>query len=72
VPLAEKVIDHDILCFTFDARKAHLPVGLGECAEGENAMRPGSNHAARLEPASGHWRINFLPAVKALRIAGGL
>jgi hypothetical protein len=32
------------------AAKPHLPVGLGECAEGEGAMRPGSNHGARLEP----------------------
>src|SRR5580704_713610 len=32
------------------AAEPHLSVGLGERAEGEGAMRPGSNHAARLEP----------------------
>ena len=47
------------------AAQPHLPVGLGECAKGEGAMRPGSNHAARLEPAGSQWQINFLPAVLA-------
>ena len=32
------------------AAQPHLPVGLGERAEGEGTMRPGSNHGARLEP----------------------
>ena len=41
----------------------HLPVGLGERAEGEGAMRPGSNHVERLDPANGWCRINFLPSV---------
>ena len=35
------------------AAQPHLPVGLGERTEGEGAMRPGSNHGARLEAASG-------------------
>ncbi|HSS87308.1 MAG TPA: hypothetical protein VLL30_26470, partial [Reyranella sp.] len=33
----------------------------GERAKGEGAMRPWSNHSARLEPAPGRRRINFLP-----------
>jgi hypothetical protein len=32
------------------AAEPHLSVGLGERAEGEGAMRPGSNHGAKLEP----------------------
>jgi hypothetical protein len=35
------------------ATQPHLPVGLGERAEGEGTMRPGSNHAAKLERAGG-------------------
>jgi hypothetical protein len=35
------------------AAAEHMSVGLGERAEGEGAMWPGSNYAARLEPRSG-------------------
>jgi len=33
------------------AEQPHLPVGLGESAKGKGAIRPWSNHGARLEPA---------------------
>jgi hypothetical protein len=34
------------------AAEPHLSVGLGERAKGKGAMRPGSNHGARLEGAA--------------------
>src|SRR5580704_1432633 len=47
------------------AAESHLSVGLRERAKGKGAMRPGSNHGAKLEPAGAQCRINFLPAVLA-------
>src|SRR6266851_3203382 len=47
------------------AAQPHLPVGLGERAEGEGAMRPRSNHGARLAAAGRRLPINSLPAVLA-------
>ena len=35
------------------AAEPHLSIGLGESAKSEGAMRPRSDHEARLEPAGG-------------------
>src|SRR5450631_2742936 len=47
------------------SQRSHMGPKVLDNAGNVRAMRPGSNHRAKLEPAGSQRRINFLPSVLA-------
>jgi hypothetical protein len=49
------------------------PIGLAQRAEAVGHARERADHAVRLEPTGGHWRVNFLPSMLAhdVRVING-